>query len=112
MKYPNQKRIKIQREIVNQVKDTGRNYLIAYQDNLLDAMKSLTPAAFKVYMCLLFNANGYILDFSPEHFSDMTGLCRDTVRKSLALLRSEGFIEYEDTSKYKFRENRLIDFKN
>lgn len=110
MKYPNQKRITIHREMPNQTKQNGRNYLIAYQDNLMDAMKCLTPAAFKVYVCLLFNADGYDLDFSPEHFSDMTGLCRDTVRKSLALLRSEGFLEYEDTSKYKFRENRFKEF--
>lgn len=52
---PNQKIIKINREKVDKVAGSGRNYLIAYQDNILSAGFSLSGSAFKVYIYLLFN---------------------------------------------------------
>ena len=50
---PNQKVIKINREKVVKGLSNGRLYLVAYQDNLLNAMK-LSHTAFKVYVYLLF----------------------------------------------------------
>ena len=44
--YPNQKMLAINREQVDS--NTKRQYLIAYTDNLIDAMYDLTPSAFKV----------------------------------------------------------------
>ena len=52
--YPNQKEIVINRETIAKG-TTNRAYLIAYQDNLIDAMKTLSGTAFRVYLCLLFN---------------------------------------------------------
>lgn len=108
MNYANQKRIIIQREMPKDIKNIGRPYLIAYQDNLINAMKSLSPAAFKVYVCLLFNADGYPLDFSPEHIKDLTGLCKDTIRKALNALEREGFLVSDEYPKYRFKENRNL----
>lgn len=102
--YANQKQIVINREIVENSKSFSRPYLIAYQDNLKQAMLDLTPAAFKVYVCLLFNADGFKLDFSPEHIKDMTGLCKDTIRKSMTLLELRGYIKTIDFNKYVFSE--------
>ena len=51
---PNQKVIKINREKVVKGLSNGRLYLVAYQDNLLNAMKTLSHTAFKVYVYLMF----------------------------------------------------------
>ena len=102
--YANQKQITIQRENVVNSKSNNRPYLIAYQDNLQQAMADLTPAAFKVYIALLFNADGYRLDFSPEHIKDLTGLCKDTIRKAMTLLELRGYIKEIDFFKYIFSE--------
>ena len=103
--YPNQKRIIIHRENIEKGKGNTRPFLIAYQDNLIYAMKLLTPAEFKVYLCLLFNKEGYSLDFSPEHIHEITGVCKDTIRKALNRLEELGFLEYDGNSKYEFYES-------
>ena len=108
MFYPNQKQITIIRENVEKTKNTGRLYLIAYQDNLIEAMNLLSPAAFKVYVCLLFNKDGYKVEFSPEHLKRMTGLCKDTVRKAVGQLINCGYIEELKENKLVFHEERII----
>ena len=106
--YPNQKQIKVMRENVVNSKINNRPFLVAYQDNLKEAMLNLTPAAFKLYVCLLFNADGYKLRFSPENIHKMTGLCKDTIRKALTQLEQKGYIESIDWYRYVFRENKNI----
>ena len=106
--YPNQKRISIQREEVKNAKEKGRSFLTAYQDNLKEAMNTLTPAAFEVYICLLFNTNGYQLRFSPENIRKMTGLCKDTIRKAMAQMEKKGYIVGKDVYNFVFYENRML----
>lgn len=107
MYYPNQKQITIIRENVEKSKTTGRLYLIAYQDNLIEAMNLLSPAAFKVYVCLLFNKDSYKIEFSPEHLRRVTGLCKDTIRKAIGQLMRFGYIEEIRENKLVFRERRI-----
>lgn len=71
-------------------------------------MVLLTPAAFKVYVCLLFNADGFKLRFSPENIKKMTGLCKDTIRKAMTQLEQFGYIISIDWYRYVFRENTEI----
>ena len=104
--FPNQKQIKVIRENVINSKENKRPYIIAYQNNLIEAMNCLTPAAFKVYVCLLFNADGYKLRFSPENIHKITGLCKDTIRKAMKQLEQQGYLESIDFYRYVFRENR------
>ena len=106
--FPNQKWIEINRENVKGAKTNNRPYLVAYHDNLITAMKVLTPAAFKIYVYLLFNTDGFNLVFSPEHIHQITGLCKDTIRKSLNLLEQRGYIECEDFHKYHFYESYSV----
>ena len=106
--YANQKQITIKRESVVNSKSNNRPYLIAYHDNLQQAMLELTPAAFKVYIALLFNADGYRLDFSPEHIKELTGLCKDTIRKAMTLLELRGYIKEVEFFKYIFSETPNI----
>ena len=104
------KLITIKRDNVRDVKRTNRPFLAAYQDNLREAMLVLTPAAFKVYICLLFNIDGYRLWFSPENIKSMTGLCKDTIRKALEQLEQQGYLKRLAFQQYIFRENRNTEY--
>lgn len=90
MYFPNQKQIKINRELVK--KNAVRFFLCAYQDNLSEAMKHLTHTGFKVYLALMFNRNGYAVEFSPAYISQITGMCVDTARKGLKELEAKHYL--------------------
>lgn len=90
---PNQKIIRVNRERVDNVASTGRLYLIVYQDNLLSAMKNLSHTAFKVYVYLLLNKDGYSVAYSPEYIRKQANICKETARKSFKELIEKGYIE-------------------
>lgn len=100
---PNQKIIRVNREKVDKVAAQGRLYLIAYQDNLLSAMKDLSHTAFKVYIYLLFNKDGYSVAYSPEFIRKQANICKETARKSFKELIDKGYIE-EGERGYDFYE--------
>ena len=79
--------------------------MIAYQDNLIGAMKVLSHAEFKVYLCLLFNKDYFPLDFSPEHIQDIANVGKDTIRKALNTLEKCGYLVYDGESKFDFYED-------
>ena len=112
MFYPNQKVITIRREQVQESKKYSRPYLIAFQDNLEDAMKALSPTAFKVYVYLLCNRHNYSIEFSPEHISKVTGICKDSARRALIQLEESGYIKCIDGHKYIFRECKWLSYED
>lgn len=90
MSVPFQKTITIHKERVE--KKTTRFFLCCYQDNLQTAMKTLSHTGFKVYLSLLFNRDGYCIDFSPAYVSQITSLCLDTARKGLKELIQKNYL--------------------
>lgn len=89
---PNQKIIKINREKVDKVASNGRKYLIAYQDNLYEAMGKLSHTAFKVYLFFLFNKDGFSFAYSPEFIRKQANVCKETARKAFKELQEKGYI--------------------
>ena len=112
MYYANQKQITIRRELVQGSKKYSAPYLIAYQRNLEDAMKELTPTAFKVYICLLCNRHNYSIEYSPEHISNVAGICKDSARRALTQLEECGYVKKIDEHKYIFRETKYISWED
>ena len=112
MYYPNQKQITIRRELVQGSKKYSRPYLIAFQDNLENAMKELPPSTFKVYICLLCNRPNYAIEFSPEHISNVAGICKESARRALAHLEECGYLKKIDEHKYIFRECKWVSFED
>ena len=112
MYYANQKQITIRREQVQGSKKSSRPYLIAFQDNIEGAMKELTPATFKVYVYLLCNRHNYAIEFSPEHISNVAGICKDTARRALTQLEECGYVKKIDDHKYIFRECKYISYED
>lgn len=104
MYFPNQKQIKINRDLVK--KNTAKFFLCAYQDNLSEAMKNLTHTGFKVYLALMFNRDGYSIEFSPAYVSQITGMCQDTARKGLKELEKKQYLipANEKKTQYNFYE--------
>ena len=98
--------------MVQDSKKTNQPYLIAYQSNLEDAMKDLTASTFKVYIYLLCNKNNYSIEFSPEHISNVAGICKDSARRALNQLEQKGYLKQINEHKYIFRENKYLTFEN
>lgn len=111
MYYPNQKQVTIIREEVKNSKATAQPYLIAYQQNLIDAMSNLSASTFKVYLCLLFNKNNYTIEFSPEYISKIACVCKDSARRAFIQLEQQGYIKKVSEHGYIFRENKYLPFE-
>ena len=100
---PNQKVVKINREKVIRGLTGGRLFLVAYQDNLLAAMKNLSHTAFKVYMWFLFQKDGYSVCYSPEYLHKAANMCKDTARKGMKELIEKGYVDQNERG-YDFYE--------
>lgn len=66
--------------------------MIAYQDNITDAMKNLSHTAFKVYIFFLFHKDGFSMAYSPEYIRKAANMCKDTARKAYKELMEKGYI--------------------
>ena len=84
---PNSEDMRINRDKITK----GDKFLMCSQEHLSLAMKQLTPRAFEVYLCLMFNSNGYVYNFSPQHINELTGMCLETARKGRKELIDKGF---------------------
>jgi hypothetical protein len=103
MKFNNQKLLTIHRETV---KNGGaRVFLTAYTDNIVCAMQTLTPSAFKVYLLLLMNKDKYDLWLSPAYIGERAHIHRDTARKCIYELENVGYIVMRNDGVYDFYEN-------
>lgn len=98
MFYPNQKMVSIHRDKV--LKGSREAFLCAYEDNLMEAMKNLSHTAFKVYIVLLLNKDGFNLEYSPTYISYATGMCVETARKCLRELEEKNYVIKSNNSNY------------
>lgn len=104
MYYYGQRFIKINRQNVMASKSTGRLYLIAYYENLKNAMLDLSASAFKCYLTLMMNKDKFIIDYSPQYISTVSNLSKQTVRKALKELAEKGYLIQVDQKNYNFYE--------
>ena len=77
--YANQRTYIIHR--INPI-NKGVVYLSIAASALANASRILTPTSFKLYLYLATNKDGYSLDFSPKHFSELYGVSYDSARKA------------------------------
>lgn len=98
----NQRQLTIHRDKV--IRDSGKPFLVAYEDNLLQAMKDLSHSAFKVYVYMLLNRDGYRLQFSPSHIAKSTKISKDTAREAFRQMERMGYLEHIENHKYNFYE--------
>lgn len=100
--YANQKQLTIHRDVVRS--ESGRPFIYAYNDNLLQAMDDLSASAFKVYVYLLMNKDGYKKEFSPAAIAENVKIHKDTARDAFKQMIRKGYLEQVKDYKYNFYE--------
>lgn len=90
MSAPNQKNIELQKE----EKHSANNYLaIRTQKAERLAAKSLTPTAFKIWLYVTANKNGYTFDLSSADVSDAYGISVRSYSTALKELEQLGYLQ-------------------
>lgn len=103
--YANQRRITIHREIPKGTKESKRPYVIAYNDNINNAMKNLSKAtSFKVYMYMLGNVDNYHFALSTQDIADVCGMSKDTAKSAVNDLIEKGYLVLREKHSYDFYE--------
>ena len=100
--YANQNLIEIKREIPDY--RGKKQYLSAYTENIAMAARLLNGVPFKFYIYLLSNQNGYCLDYSPKHFSNIYGVSYDSAKKAIKPLVDAGYLVKKPNGGYDFHE--------
>lgn len=100
--YANQNLIEIKREIPDY--RGKKQYLSAYSENIAMAARLLNGVPFKFYIYLLSNQNGYCLDYSPKHFSNIYGVSYDSAKKAIKPLVDAGYLVKKPNGGYEFHE--------
>lgn len=104
---------------MNEINNPNQEYLIIQTDPAMDqkhpyrklsiraienALK-LSPNTFKLYMYIAKNAVGYEFALSPVAIKNMTGMSRDTYRKSKYELIQAKYLIPIGNNKYAFYQN-------
>lgn len=100
--YPNQKNFTIKRTLPN--KEEKKAFISAYTDNIAAASRNLGEIAFKFYIYLLSNKDGYTFDYSPQHFANYYGVSLDRARRVPQQLMEAGYLVEGDKNHYVFYE--------
>lgn len=99
---PNQRNITINRK---DALSSGRQYLAINCDTLAEASRNISgEVAFKLYLYLASNKNGYELSFSPQHFSNIYGCSIDASRRAFVKLIESNYIINKGNNSFEFFE--------
>ena len=99
---PNQRNITINRK---DALSSGRQYLAINCDTLAEASRNISgEVAFKLYLYLASNKNGYELSFSPQHFSNIYGCSIDASRRAFVKLVEANYIINKGNNSFEFFE--------
>lgn len=108
--YANQRRININREIPKNTKDSKRTYMIAYNDNLNDAMKNISKVStLKTYLYLIQNTNNYYFALSTQDISTTTGISLKSAKDAVNELIDMGYLVLRDKHTYDFYERPKVE---
>lgn len=102
---PNQKVITINREMPKQTKENKRPYMIAYVDNMREAMQNLNKvSSLKLYMYLLGNNNYYKFALSTKEVSEECGISINSAQDAVRDLIEKGYLVLTTNNHYEFFE--------
>ena len=102
---PNQRIIRINRNIPKQTEDNTKPYMIAWSENIENASRNLsTGGAFKVYMYLLSNKDNYTFGCSPQDISNKYGISLKTAKDGINQLIEQGYLVAINKNTYEFYE--------
>lgn len=98
MAAPNQLVATITRET-----PSPNRYVKINEDSIAEAMKSLTPVEFQVWMYLAKNQNGIEWEISPKAACNEWGIKVSSFHKAIATLKAAGYlVPKNETTKTQF----------
>jgi len=80
------------KSIINNTVKKNETYIKVSKGDMMEALKTLKPNAFKVYVALMSNQDGYTTDHMQKHVQDDTGLPYNRVSEAFVELRKAGYI--------------------
>ena len=96
--YPNQKTVRIHREIAR------TDFLGIKNENWQAAARDLRPHALLLYLYLASNANNYALALSPAAVRQAVGMPQSTFRDQLQTLIDKGYLVHSHGNTFDFYE--------
>lgn len=103
--YPNQKVVKISKQIPKDTKNSKRPYIITYVDIIEEAARTIShPTAFKVYMYLLSNQNDYTFALSTKDICDRMGVSEPSAKTGINRLIELGYLTHIRGNNYIFHD--------
>ena len=97
---PNQREVLITRDMPT--KANHKPYLAIYSENIEEAARNLTPVAFKLYLYLASNQDGYNGAFSTAHFSEKFGCDVKSAKTAFTTLVNNGYLTQSPNQKNLF----------
>ncbi len=94
--FPNQYTIKIHKKSYN------RDFLQIGIDEWQEASKVLTPSAFKIYLYLASNADGYNMALSKQDIKDKLGISFSRYYEAISLMRKLHYICSDGSNNLQF----------
>ena len=94
--YPNQKVIHIQKRTYED------NFLQVSNDEWQRAARELSGSAFKLYLYLAGNKDGFDLALSQKAVEDTTGLSKNTYHRAVEELETKGYLSSTKGNVYVF----------
>ena len=102
MRYANQRRITINRELPN---NNSRNkHLTIYCKNLYAAMRNLSGVAFKLYCYLCSFKDRETIEYTAQDFIDESGVGSTSARDAVRTLIDKGYLFEIKENEYIFHE--------
>lgn len=96
--YPNQKVITVFKD------DCKENYLKVSNENWHIACANLTYSAFKIYLYIASNKNGYSFALSYETINELIPMNRKTYDKAVKELKDCGYLRQVKGSAWSFSD--------
>ena len=96
MSVPNQKIIRIQR------KKYQKNFLQIGSDEWHEAVNTLRPSAFTIYLYLADNRDGFLLEMSAVTIEKLFGIKKSSYHNALKELEEKGYLQKEQGNTYSF----------
>lgn len=102
--YPNQKVVSIKRNMPNKKQNKDNNpFLLVYCSSFKQASKNLKgQVAFKLWLYLVSNAEGFTIAFSPKAVHEQMGVSQDAVRDAFKQLVQNRYLIKDEEGKNRF----------
>lgn len=103
--YPNQKKVLVEEDKNNMHEDVYNNLR---KTTICAASRLLNGAAFKIYLYMCMNKNGYEFALSSEDVTNVMGISGSSYKRGIKELIEKGWLIFIGGNRYKVIKNKYI----